>query len=160
MRASKLKLQFLFFLSLTLAPIAFASELREDIFIRVNQVGYLENETKEAIAFSNAPISGRFSVYNAETGKRVFRGRIEASEVGAWNSFKNYYRLDFSQVTEPGRYYLQLKDARSLEFGIGKGNSYLNYQEDLVGFMRQQRCGYNPFLDMVCHQRDGRSMYG
>ena len=25
--------------------------------------------------------------------------------------------------------------------------------------MRQQRCGYNPFLDMVCHQRDGRSFY-
>jgi hypothetical protein len=26
--------------------------------------------------------------------------------------------------------------------------------------MRQQRCGYNPYFDMVCHQRDGRSAYG
>jgi hapalindole H/12-epi-hapalindole U/12-epi-fischerindole U synthase len=34
-----------------------------------------------------------------------------------------------------------------------------NYQADLLGFMRQQRCGYNPFLDMVCHQRDGRTAY-
>ena len=43
-------------------------------------------------------------------------------------------------------------DARSAEFSIGEypawGRSPL--------FMRQQRCGYNPFLDMVCHRRDGR----
>jgi hypothetical protein len=25
--------------------------------------------------------------------------------------------------------------------------------------MRQQRCGYNPYLDMVCHMRDGRTIY-
>lgn len=25
--------------------------------------------------------------------------------------------------------------------------------------MRQQRCGYNPYLDMVCHMRDGRTVY-
>jgi hypothetical protein len=26
--------------------------------------------------------------------------------------------------------------------------------------MRQQRCGYNPFLDIVCHKKDGRTAYG
>jgi hypothetical protein len=26
--------------------------------------------------------------------------------------------------------------------------------------MRQQRCGYNPFLDIECHQKDGKSFYG
>ena len=26
--------------------------------------------------------------------------------------------------------------------------------------MRQQRCGYNPFLDVECHQHDGRTAYG
>jgi hypothetical protein len=30
----------------------------------------------------------------------------------------------------------------------------------MLAFMRQQRCGYNPYLDLVCHQRDGRSFYG
>src|SRR5688500_8132036 len=26
--------------------------------------------------------------------------------------------------------------------------------------MRQQRCGYNPWLDAVCHSLDGRTAYG
>ena len=26
--------------------------------------------------------------------------------------------------------------------------------------MRQQRCGYNPFLEVICHAQDGRSFYG
>ena len=34
------------------------------------------------------------------------------------------------------------------------------YQADLLVFMRQQRCGYNPFLDVECHQHDGRTAYG
>ena len=46
---------------------------------------------------------------------------------------------------------------KSQEFSI---SPYPGYHEDLLFFMRQQRCGYNPFLDMVCHQRDGRSFYG
>ena len=160
MRTTFPKLVFLLIFGLSLTPGAWASGFRDSIYIRVNQVGYLEEDVKEAIAFSDVPVSGRFSLHEAETGKRIFRGRIEATEVGAWGSFEHYYQLDFSEVKEPGRYYLQLKNFRSAEFGIGRGESYKNYQEDLIGFMRQQRCGYNPFLDMVCHQRDGRSMYG
>src|SRR2546423_1202455 len=26
--------------------------------------------------------------------------------------------------------------------------------------MRQQRCGYNPYVDAVCHSFDGRTTYG
>jgi peptidoglycan/xylan/chitin deacetylase (PgdA/CDA1 family) len=32
--------------------------------------------------------------------------------------------------------------------------------DDLLEFMRQQRCGYNPWTDAVCHQLDGRTAYG
>lgn len=138
-----------------------ASEVyRDTIFLRVNQVGYLENDTKAAIAFSEAPVKGNFSVHNAKTGKRIFRGKIETSEVKAWGNFSHYYHLDFSEVKTPGKYYLELKGNRSATFGIGSKHSYKDYHEELIGFMRQQRCGYNPFLDMVCHQRDGRTMYG
>ena len=155
------KLTLLFLLNVLFAIPASAGEARDSVYIRVNQVGYLETDSKVAVAFSNSPFNGRFSLHNAETGKRVFRGKAKESETGAWGSFKHYYHLDFSEVTEAGRYYLQLSSgARSAEFGIGRSDSYKNYQEDLIGFMRQQRCGYNPFLDMVCHQRDGRTMYG
>ena len=35
----------------------------------------------------------------------------------------------------------------------------LHIRKTLLLFMRQQRCGYNPYLDMVCHMRDGRTVY-
>ena len=161
MKTIHLKLVFLFLLAGFSISEVSALALKDSVYIRVNQVGYLQEDSKVAVAFSNSPFNGRFSVHNSETGKRVFRGKIKASETGAWESFKHYYYLDFSEVKEPGRYYISLPSGvRSAEFGIGRSDSYKNYQEDLIGFMRQQRCGYNPFLDMVCHQRDGRSMYG
>lgn len=161
MKIIQFKFAFFFLLTSFCFSEVSATVVRDSIYIRVNQVGYLENDSKVAVAFSNSPVKERFSVHDAETGKRVFRGKIKDSEAGAWESFKHYYLLDFSEVDKAGRYYLQLSSgARSAEFGIGRSDSYKNYQEDLIGFMRQQRCGYNPFLDMVCHQRDGRTMYG
>ena len=155
--------KFLTFFSLLflISSGSIASEgIKDSIFLRINQAGYLEDDTKIAIAFSEASVRGNFTVHNAETGKRVFRGKIEPSAVKAWGNFSYYYHLDFSEVKTPGTYFIRLKDSRSGTFGIGREHAYKDYQEDLLGFMRQQRCGYNPFLDMVCHQRDGRSMYG
>jgi peptidoglycan/xylan/chitin deacetylase (PgdA/CDA1 family) len=73
-------------------------------------------------------------------------------------AFTYYYELDFSAFKQPGKNILRLEEggAVSKAFTIG---AYPTYQEDLLSFMRQQRCGYNPYLDMVCHMRDGRSVY-
>jgi len=156
-----IKLLTIVSLLLFISSVSFASEVDEDsIFIRVNQAGYLKEDTKVAIAFSEASVKGNFSLHHAETGKRIFRGKIVPSEVKAWGTFSHYYSLDFSEVKTPGRYFIKVNNHRSKSFGIGREHSYKDYHEDLIGFMRQQRCGYNPFLDMVCHQRDGRSMYG
>ncbi len=156
-----IKLLTIVSLLLFISSVSFASEVDEDsIFIRVNQAGYLKEDTKVAIAFSEASVKGNFSLHDAETGKRIFRGKIVPSEVKAWGTFSHYYSLDFSEVKTPGRYFIKVNNHRSKSFGIGREHSYKDYHEDLIGFMRQQRCGYNPFLDMVCHQRDGRSMYG
>jgi peptidoglycan/xylan/chitin deacetylase (PgdA/CDA1 family) len=51
---------------------------------------------------------------------------------------------------------LEESGTTSRQFTIGR---YPTYQDDLLFFMRQQRCGYNPYLDMVCHMRDGRTVY-
>ncbi|MGB8375760.1 MAG: glycoside hydrolase family 9 protein, partial [Salegentibacter sp.] len=133
---------------------------QEGIFIRLNQAGYLQEDAKIAIAFSNEEADRKFSLINAADGREVFRGNSQKITNKGWGNFSNYYRLDFSEVEKEGRYYLKFGDTLSAEFGIGRAFAYDHYQEDLLGFMRQQRCGYNPFLDMVCHQRDGRSMYG
>ena len=131
----------------------------EQTYIRVNLVGYLEDDSKVAIAFSRAPINGDFEVVDAESGEVVIEGGTIASDAPGWGAFEHYVQMDFSDLDQPGRYFLRIDGARSDEFGIGR-EAYGAAHEDLLAFMRQQRCGYNPFLDMYCHQKDARTFYG
>jgi endoglucanase len=127
--------------------------------IRFNQIGYLPADVKKAVAFSRTALEGDFLLVEAATGKTVFRASLKDARAENWGAdFPFYYELDFSSVRQPGRYILRLENggAASREFSVG---DYPNYQEELLFFMRQQRCGYNPFLDMVCHRRDGRTVY-
>lgn len=140
----------------------FATSAKDSIYLRVNQVGYLEEDQKVAIAFSDSRVRGEFQVRDAQTDAVVYSGKLRKADARDWGKFKHFYYMDFSDLDAEGRYYISVNGPAkpSQEFGIGGGHSYKHYQEDLIGFMRQQRCGYNPFLDMVCHQHDGRSMYG
>ena len=127
------------------------------IFIRINQAGYLPGDTKTAIAFSHESFSGNFRLKDSATGKIVFLGAIGAPIASGFGGlFPNNYRLNFSSVKRPGKYRIEIADQISGEFTIGE---YPAYQEDLLFFMRQQRCGYNPYLDIACHKLDGRSFY-
>lgn len=132
----------------------------QTVHIRVNQAGYLPDDQKIAIAFSNETIDGSFSVVDVATGKAVIKDReVNASTLShGTDTFKYYFQLDLSDLRTPGRYAIKIDgtDSVSREFNI---SPYPAYHEDLLFFMRQQRCGYNPFLDMVCHKRDGRSYY-
>lgn len=146
--------KILFLLFLTFPLVAYP---QEDAWIRVNLAGYLPTDYKEAVLFSNKPIRGSFSVEN-EQGQAVFKGAVAKADKG-WGNFNYYYTLDFSELTAAGVYRIRVNNSRSEEFPVNAAN-YAGMADDLLEFMRQQRCGYNPFLDMVCHQRDGRSMYG
>jgi len=129
------------------------------VHLRVNLLGYLEADSKIAVAFSHRQVEAEFQVVDGETDDVVFTGPIRPSTARGWGRFDYYYEADFSAFDVPGRYYLRLGAYRSPAFRIGR-EAYGRAHEDLLGFMRQQRCGYNPFLDIVCHQRDGRSFYG
>jgi len=133
-----------------------------DIHIRVNQVGYLPAELKQALAFTRqdeGPLS--FEVLDAQTGERVWGPAAAGEETGVWGDFKRHYILDFSEFDREGFYRLRIvgSDSAGAAFRIG-GGVYGGYAEQVLAYMRQQRCGYNPFFDEVCHRRDGRSMYG
>lgn len=132
-----------------------------DIHIRVNQLGYLPQDSKVAIAFAHDKIKTDFHLVETTTGEVVADLKPEVVKAAGWGTFEHYYQLDFSELKKTGEYYLEAKktEVRSQEFRIGP-DAYQNHQETLLTFMRQQRCGYNPYLDMVCHQRDGRSMFG
>ncbi len=153
--------------SLTLLPLLVLSVTTgvswadEAVHLRVNQVGYQTQDAKIAVAFSNNAVKGKFSVLAVPSDKVAFSGTITASEAPGWGTFAYHSQLVFSNLTTPGRYRLRVDGSGELSrpFSIGD-DAYVDHVESLLRFMRQQRCGYNPVLDLVCHQRDGRSAFG
>jgi hypothetical protein len=132
--------------------------LSQSSYIRINQCGYLSADQKIATAFSEKKLKGRFMVIN-EDGDEVYKGSLEKADPLYWGQFYHYY-LDFSDLSSEGNYSLKLADdTKSTAFNIG-AETFKGYTEDILVFMRQQRCGYNPFFDIVCHQHDGRIFYG
>lgn len=132
-----------------------------DIHIRVNQLGYLPKESKIAIVFSHKVIKEKFQLVSKDTKLVISNIKPKRSEAKGWGTFKYYYELDFSNIEKAGNYFIRAKKSKivSQNFKISD-EAYGHQHEKLLEFMRQQRCGYNPLLDMVCHKRDGRSMFG
>jgi hypothetical protein len=150
-----------FMLLLQQTVIQGAYQNPENIYIRVNQLGYLPGESKIAIAFSHSAIKEKFLLVSDDGKSTITALKPNRSKSKGWGTFNYYYEIDFSHIDMPGDYFLveQKSRSKSQTFGISL-KVYQNQTETLLGFMRQQRCGYNPFLDIVCHQHDGRSMYG
>lgn len=124
-------------------------------FIRINQIGYDVQDIKQAIVFSSEDVNKMFTIEN-KNGAVVFKGELVQSSKTGFAHFKNHYLLNFTDIKVSGEYIIKL-DGCSQNITINKGA--FNYTPDvLLEFMRQQRCGYNPFFDEVCHQHDGRIM--
>jgi endoglucanase len=138
-----------------LAPPVFAQK----IFLRIDQVGYLPADAKSAVAFSKTNLPGSFIVVDDVTQRQVYRGRTKTLAGQHWGQFDHHAELDFSVVEKAGRYHLSLAGTDSPSFSIS-AEVYHELPDELLEFMREQRCGYNPFLDVKCHQLDGRTAYG
>lgn len=151
-----------FLIAVVLIIAARGDDPADTIYIRANQVGYLPDDSRIAIAFSNKPLNKlKFEIIDAGTGKRVWGPAELGRNAGAYGNFSNHYRLDFTDFRQTGRYRIRISGTSyvSLPFNIGP-DAYDGYHELLLSYLRQQRCGYNPFLDEVCHTKDGRTMYG
>lgn len=153
-------LSLLFALSIVAPPtntFAQASEPTE-IFVRLNQLGYRPQDPKSAVAFSRSPLPSKFTIFNARTSQAVFEGASKLL-AGRWGQFDYHVEIDFSSLRQTGRFFIQIGATQSKQFEIGESN-YAGVSDQLLEFMRQQRCGYNPWLDAVCHSFDGRTAYG
>lgn len=151
----KLIIATLLGISAILAGTAVADD---DIFIRANQIGYCPEEAKQAIAFSKAALPPDFELVSID-GRIAFKGEARADTNARWGEFDQHADLDFSSFRRPGDYVLKMGKAQSLPLHIGPGN-YAALPSTLLEFMRQQRCGYNPWLGTNCHLLDGRTAYG
>lgn len=141
-----------------LTSIVAASAAADDAYVRVNQVGYRPGDVKVAIAMDRAALRGKYQVIDAATQKTAFEGDVRASEE-AWGEFSHHAELDFSEIDKEGEYLVRLGDAKSPTFRIRR-STYSELPDQLLEFMRQQRCGYNPFVNAVCHSFDGRTVDG
>lgn len=123
-------------------------------YIRINQMGYMEKSLKAAVLISNDLRQLKsFDIYDAVSNKHVWQGkRIRA--YGKYAGFKYSYRLDFSSFSAKGKFYITAGGIKSPSFPVGN-NVYKGTADFLLNYMRQQQCGYNPFLKDSCHTHDG-----
>lgn len=151
-------------------PQSRAPDSAEQVYVRVNQLGFRTHDIKTAIAFSRRPLPGSFRVINAATNQVAFEGKT-VSVSGVWGQFDYHAELNFSELQIEGSYFIQpgantnaggapsaLLDSSS-HFMISS-RLYADVPDQLLEFMRQQRCGYNPFVGEACHTFDGRTAYG
>lgn len=126
-------------------------------YIRLNEAGFRPRDIKTAVAFGREPLPAEFRILNADTGKVVFTGKVDPLD-GQWGQFAHHGELDFTSFAKEGVFVIELGGARSrltIKDGI-----HADIADQLLEFMRQQRCGYNPYVDAACHTFDGRTAYG
>ncbi|MBI2428249.1 MAG: glycoside hydrolase family 9 protein [Ignavibacteriales bacterium] len=128
-------------------------------FIRINQLGYTPHSTKVAVLLSkdsklSVPI---FTVHNALTDRVVYSS-THAQSYGAYAAFASTFRLDFSSFNQHGAFYIRVDSIYSPVFRIAE-HVYDNSADFLLNYMRQQRSGYNPYLNDSCHTHDGFIIY-
>lgn len=130
------------------------SALSAQSWIRVNQLGYLPVSVKTAVFISTEMVPVKtFTICDAITGEVIYKGKAIAYSGRDWG-MNSAARLDFSGFMEPGGYYVSAGGTKSEPFRIGS-DVYEGTADYILRYMRQQRCGYNPYYADSCHTHDG-----
>ncbi len=141
-------------------PFLLASEcsVKQNIFIRTNQLGFLPADIKTAVIISDADLSeSKIQLINTGSLKEIAIKKPGKS-LGEFEKFGYTYSFDFSEVKTPGTYRIQIGDTKSHDFKIAQ-NIYNEVVDSLMEFFKIQRCGYtNPEYHDVCHKYDATSL--
>ncbi len=130
----------------------------QEIYVRYNQLGYAPEETKVLLLLSREALDEEVQISHESTDI-LFSTPPEQIKSGLWGQFQYQYTVDVSHLRDPGTYRVMYQRQLLETFEVNQ-NPYAPYTSDLLAFMRQQRCGYNPYFDVVCHQKDGKLFYG
>lgn len=127
-------------------------------WVRINQIGYLPEATKVAVFMSNDAVQvDGFELIDAFTGEVAWRSDA-VRPTGALGQMKTTCRLDFSALKADGAYYIKVLssggETHSEIFPINP-KVYDGTADFVLNYMRQQRCGWNPFFKDSCHRKDG-----
>lgn len=142
---------------LSLFAVPSAPAVDSTIVIRVNQVGYLPDAPKVAVAcaLDSARVTRvtRSFVVRDESGRTVF-GPRPVLATGAFGPCQRTWRLDFSALRRTGRYRVAAFGVTSRELRIDP-HAYDGGADTLLSYMREQRSGWNPIIGDSVHTHDG-----
>src|SRR5690242_10818383 len=140
-----------------LALLAAVSAPDSGIVIRVNQVGYLPDAPKVAVACaldsSRVTRITRTFFVRDERGRTVF-GPRKMNATGAFGPCRQTWRLDFTELQREGRYRVAAFGVTSRELRID-ARAYDGGADTLLSYMREQRSGWNPIVADSVHSHDG-----
>jgi endoglucanase len=152
-------LLFCLVLSFALLQASFSEREITAAWIRINQLGYKPDGVKVAVWCAKESASIKtFHLIDAATNKVAFTENA-GKPFGSYGPFTQTYRLNFSSFKKEGTYKLKVGETYSPEFKIGE-DVYKGTADFCLRYMRQQRCGFNPFLKDSCHTHDGYTLYG
>lgn len=128
-------------------------------WIRINQLGYRNDDIKVAVFLSKQALNLKsFKVIEVSSGEvaMTFKNVTKSEPLVP---FISCYRLPFTELKKSGIYRIVAGNAISPDFRIAD-DVYDGTADFLLNYMRQQRCGYNPWLKDSCHTDDGYEIYG
>lgn len=128
-------------------------------WVRINQLGYRPGDVKVAVYMGKGESDLRsFRVVDAATGKVILEKK-DISKTDPMEPFTRCYRLNFTELNREGIYRIETGKIVSPDFRIAD-DVYAGTADFLLTYMRQQRCGFNPWLNDSCHVHDGYVIYG
>ncbi len=146
------------FILLMILLSSVACKKESNAWIRINQLGYRTADIKVAVLISTKDLNLKsFKIINAATGDvaMTFKNVVKTVPL---DQFTDCYRLNFSDFIKAGTYRLEAGKIVSPDFSIGD-DVYDGTADFLLNYMRQQRCGFNPYLKDSCHTDDGYEIY-
>jgi peptidoglycan/xylan/chitin deacetylase (PgdA/CDA1 family) len=134
-------------------------EPEPEAWIRVNLLGYQPEAIKAPVfcTLNNKVQPVVFQLVDAVTHEVVLESD-DIDSVGAYGPFAGTYRFDLTHFSGTGTYYIQSESITSPTFRIAE-DVYDGTADFLLRYMRQQRCGFNPYLNDSCHTDDGFIVY-
>ena len=131
----------------------------ENSWIRINLLGYQPQASKVAIwASKTIEIPTQFELIDEQSRKVVYTS-TEIKSYGAYGPFSSTAKLNFSGFKLSGRYLLRVGNIISPVVIINE-EVYRHTADFALRYMRQQRSGFNPYLQDSCHTHDGFVLYG
>ena len=122
-------------------------------------MGYQPNAIKVPVFCTkdSSTVPAAFQLIDVNTQEIVLESD-DIDSIGAYGPFAGTYRFDLSKFTGEGTYYIQAEGVQSPVFRIAE-DVYDGTADFLLRYMRQQRCGFNPYLNDSCHTKDGFIVY-